>query len=234
MDATQDSAWTAHPQRIDPSSTGALSPPITILYDGLHVSGTSAVESVSNIRSFIHSSSRITAVRNLRGRDAQGFIDLIDQVSSLWPQRDGFIRGLSARCRSSRCQSWMGSFGGNVCICFTKYAKPVNYCRHRMFWDESLYVSVTFTVAAGSRTSAKESTWGAASLSNTSGSGQGTRSTKFSRCLSCEQPNSLPLLSSSIEVLPGDYRLEVPVPPQHLAFVRSLHFHRSTEFLDRL
>ena len=56
------------------------------------MSDISAVESVSYIRSFIHSSSRIAAARNLRGKEAQRLIDLIDQVSSVL-QHDDVIRG---------------------------------------------------------------------------------------------------------------------------------------------
>ena len=59
-----------------------LSSPAAILYDGLCVVDASVAESISNIQSFMHSSSRIAAARNLRGKEAQRFIDLIDQVSS--------------------------------------------------------------------------------------------------------------------------------------------------------
>ena len=59
------------------------SPPVVIdiLSNGLRVTGRSGTESLLNIRTFMHSSSRIAAARNLRGKAAQGLIDLIDQVS---------------------------------------------------------------------------------------------------------------------------------------------------------
>ena len=72
---------TLSPQGTDHSVTGVSSPLVAVLYDDLRAADTSATEFVSNIRSFIHSSSRITAARNLRGEEAQGLIDLIDQVS---------------------------------------------------------------------------------------------------------------------------------------------------------
>ena len=61
--------------------TSASSPPVAILYDGLHVTDMAEDKTVSNIRSLLHSSSQIIAARNLRGKEAQGFINLIDQVS---------------------------------------------------------------------------------------------------------------------------------------------------------
>ena len=64
------------------SAINILPSPAAILYDGLCVVDTSLAESISNFRSFIHSSSRIAAARNLRGKEAQRLIDLIDQVSS--------------------------------------------------------------------------------------------------------------------------------------------------------
>ena len=55
---------------------------VVLLYNGLRVTDMSVADSVSKIRSFVHSSSRIAAARNLRGKDAQELIDLIDQVHS--------------------------------------------------------------------------------------------------------------------------------------------------------
>ena len=80
------------PQRTDPPAVGPSSPQTTILYNGLVVADTSLAESVSNIRSFIHSSSRIAAARNLRGKEAQQLIDLIDQVCGMRLRRDD-VRG---------------------------------------------------------------------------------------------------------------------------------------------
>jgi len=79
---------TFHPQRTDPPVISASSTPVAILYGGLHALNMSVVESVSNIRSFMHSSSRIAAARDLRGKEAQGLIDLIDQVNGAWLHRD--------------------------------------------------------------------------------------------------------------------------------------------------
>ena len=67
-----------YPRRIDLSIISPSSPSVAILYDGLHVADMSVAQSVSNIRSFLHSSSRIAAARDLRGEEAQGLIDLID------------------------------------------------------------------------------------------------------------------------------------------------------------
>ena len=64
-------------QQTDPPVTGVSA---GILYDYFRVIDKSMAESVSNIRSFMHSSSRIAAARNLRGREAQRLIDLIDRV----------------------------------------------------------------------------------------------------------------------------------------------------------
>lgn len=77
-----------HPQRTDPSVINTSPPPIAILYDGRHVADVLVTGSVSNIRSFMHSSSHIAAARNLRGEEAQVLIDLIDQVSDTWFRRN--------------------------------------------------------------------------------------------------------------------------------------------------
>ena len=75
-------SWTVfYQRRSDSPVTGASPPPLATLYDGLRVVGMPVAESVSNIRSFLHSSPQIAAARNLRGEEAQGFINLIDQVS---------------------------------------------------------------------------------------------------------------------------------------------------------
>jgi hypothetical protein len=68
------------PQWNDPSVAHTSSPSADILYGGLRVVGVPAVDSVSKIRSFMHSPSQIAAARGLRGKEAQAFIDLIDQV----------------------------------------------------------------------------------------------------------------------------------------------------------
>ena len=171
------------PQWNDPSALDTPPPSVAILFSGLCVVGLSAVESVSKIRSFMHSPSRIAAARGLRGKEAQELIDLIDQVRPRL-RYDG-IRGTEQRSRLFRCRNSMGTFGNNVCICFVSSAKPPNYCLPHMFSSEPR-VSVVFTVAAGLRTSAKESTWDVAWPSNTSDSG---RRTRFSRYLSYSSPD---------------------------------------------
>ena len=93
MDTTESPRMAFHPQRTDTSKVSASSSPIVILYNGLRVVDASMAESVSNIRSFMHSSSRIAAARCLRGEEAQGLIDLIDQVSDIQFQR-GDPRGI--------------------------------------------------------------------------------------------------------------------------------------------
>ena len=49
--------------------------------DDTHVTGISVSESVSVVRSFVHSPSCVAAARNLRGKEAQCLIDAIDGVS---------------------------------------------------------------------------------------------------------------------------------------------------------
>jgi len=68
-------------RRTDTTMVSASSPPVVILYNGLNLADMSVDEYVSNIRSFMHSSSRIAAARNLRDEEAQSLIDLVDQVS---------------------------------------------------------------------------------------------------------------------------------------------------------
>jgi len=80
------------PQPADPSAIN-LSPSSTaVLCNSLHVADMSVAESISNIRSFMHSSSQIAAARNLRGEDAQRLIDFIDQVNYAQLQHD-YARG---------------------------------------------------------------------------------------------------------------------------------------------
>ena len=220
------------PQQNDPSVIHAPSPSVDILYGGLRVVDMSAVDSVSKIRSFMHSPSRVAAARDLRGKEAQGLIDLIDQVC---PQlRYDCIRGTGERRRFFHCQNWMETFGNNVRTCFISSAKPPNYCQLHMFWNKSRCVSVMSTVTAGSRTSAKGSTWDVAWLSNTSGSGRRTHSTRFSRYLSYNLPVCSLLLSLHTAVLPGNYGLEAPVSPKHLAPFGSVCLHESSMFPYRL
>ena len=68
----------------DPPVTSTSSLPVTILYDDLYVTDMSAAESVSNIRSLIHSPHLIAAAKGLRGEEAQRLIDFIDRVSDTW------------------------------------------------------------------------------------------------------------------------------------------------------
>ena len=85
---TIDNPSVFHPQQANPSTIDASPPPVDILYDGLRVADISMAKSVSGVQSFMHSSSRITAARNLRGEEAQGLIDLIDRVSGTQFQHD--------------------------------------------------------------------------------------------------------------------------------------------------
>jgi hypothetical protein len=81
MDAVEDLSPTGfYKEQTDPLVAAAPSPSVAILYNGLRVADMSVAESLSKIRSFVHSSSRIAAARNLRGKEAQELIDLIDQV----------------------------------------------------------------------------------------------------------------------------------------------------------
>jgi hypothetical protein len=83
MDAVENPSSTVF--YTQPTDSPIISSPpssVAILYNDLRVADMSAAESVSNIWSFMHSSSRITAARKLRGTEAQGLIDLIDQVRS--------------------------------------------------------------------------------------------------------------------------------------------------------
>ena len=72
-----------HPQRTDSSVISDPPPPVAIVDNGPRMADISVAESVSSIRSFIHSLSWITAAKNLRGEEAQGFINLIDRVSGI-------------------------------------------------------------------------------------------------------------------------------------------------------
>ena len=146
------------------------------------------------------------------------------------------LEELRIGCRLLNCRNWMetSGFRNNVCTYFTRSAKPANYRQPHIFYSKSLYVLVTFAVPAGSRTSTKESTWDGPWPSNSSSSGQMTRRTIFSRCLSCILPNSLSLLSLHTAILPGNYRLEESVSPQHLAFIGSFFLRGSPVFPYRL
>ena len=56
------------------------SPPVPILHDCLHAADTSITESASKVLSFLHSPYEVAVARSLRGEEAQGLIDFIDQV----------------------------------------------------------------------------------------------------------------------------------------------------------
>ena len=144
------------------------------------------------------------------------------------------LEELSTRCRRLHCQNWTENFGNNVSTCFTRSAKAVNCCQPRIFCSKSLCMSAKFIVLVGSRTLAKGSIWDVAWLSNTSGSGLRTRPTRFSRYFSYSSPNSSSSFSLHAAVLPGNYRLEAPIPSKHLASFGSFYLHRSPEFPYRL
>jgi len=127
----------------------------------------------------------------------------------------------------------MNASGNNVRTCFTNSAMPANCCRPHAFYNKNLYTTVTSTVTVDSRMSLKESTWDVAWPSNISGSGPRMYSTRFSRYLCYNPPNS-PSLSLCVAVLPGNYRMEAAVPPQHLTIAGSFCIHGSLEFPYRL
>ena len=74
----------SHPQRTQPSIINSSPPLVALLYNTLCVADMSVAELISNIRTFIHSPPLIAVARNLRGEEAQGFIELIDQVGDAW------------------------------------------------------------------------------------------------------------------------------------------------------
>ena len=67
-------------QKTGPPAIDTQSPSVAALCNSLRVADMSVTGFVSNIRSFVHSSSWIDAARSLQGEEAQGIIDLIDQV----------------------------------------------------------------------------------------------------------------------------------------------------------
>lgn len=72
-------------QRTDRSviTASSSSAAIPILHNGLRIVNMSAAESVSNVRSLVHSTHQIAVARSLRGKEAQVLIDFIDQVRGL-------------------------------------------------------------------------------------------------------------------------------------------------------
>ena len=85
MDTIEDPSRTAlYSQQTDPSVINTSPPPAVDLRDSLRVADMSVVESVSNLRTYIHSPLLIAVARNLRGEEAQEFIELIDQVGYTW------------------------------------------------------------------------------------------------------------------------------------------------------
>lgn len=71
-----------YPQQAGPSILTASSPPSPTPYNSLCVTDLSDADAVSNIRSLIHSPYQIAIARGLRGKEAEGLVDFIDQVSS--------------------------------------------------------------------------------------------------------------------------------------------------------
>ena len=197
MVSTENPLWTAlSPQRTDPSLTS----PMATLYDDLRVVDVPAAESVSNIRSFMHSSSRIAAARSLRGGEAQILVDLIDQVSGA-QLRCGVVGGIDHGCRPLRCQNWMGSFRNNAYTSYIRSAKLANCFRPRMFCNMTLCILILFVNAEGLRMSAKGSAWDGVWPSNASEFGRMTNLTRFSRYSSYNLFDNLPLLKLHIAVL---------------------------------
>ena len=128
----------------------------------------------------------------------------------------------------------MRSFENSVYTCFTRSVKPVKCCRPHTSYSKNFCMSAEFTIMAGLQMSAKESTWNAVWLSNTSEFGRRTCPTAFSRYLSTNLPSTLPILSLYLAILPGNYRLEAPVSSQHLAFAGSFCIHTPPVFPHRL
>ena len=128
----------------------------------------------------------------------------------------------------------MRSFENSVYTCFTRFVRPVKCCRPRISCSKSFCMSAEFAIMAGLQTSAKGSTWNAMWLSNTSGFGRRTCPTAFSRYPSSNLPGTVPMLSSYLAILSGNYRLEAPISSQHLTFAGSLCIHGPPVFPHRL
>lgn len=85
MDTVENPSQTVfYSQRTGPSVLDILPPLVLNLRDSLRVADISVIESISNIRTFIHSPPLIAVAKNLRGEEAQGFIELVDQVGDTW------------------------------------------------------------------------------------------------------------------------------------------------------
>ena len=151
------------------------------LHDSSHVTDVSVTESVSIIWSFIRSQYSITVARSLRGKEAQRFIDFIDRVRDQLRDCGASQYELNLTCRLPHCQNSMKSFENNVCTWSTRYAKTAKSCRPRIFYSRTLYTPTPSIAAAGSQTSAKESTWVAVWLSKTSDLERRTDQTGLSR-----------------------------------------------------
>ena len=189
---------------------------------------TSTAEFVPIISSFIHSPSSIAFVRSLRGEEAQGLIEIINQVRIVQSEHTVTplnVWELNIGHRPLRCLNWTKSSGNNACTYCTRCAKTAKHCRPRIPCSKDLCVPVPFAVTVDLQTSAQETTWGAALPSNTSGSGQRTCPTRFSRYSNPHPPCIAPWFTSKTAVLSGDHSLEASFPSQRLAVIGGFILH---------
>ena len=171
-----------YPQQIQSSEIVAPSSSAVVLYNGLRAAGVSITESVSNIQSLLHSPYRIAAARSLRGQEAQGLINLGGTQLQRRDTPRCWGTELNVTCRSLHCRKSVKSSENNVCTCFTRSAKRAECYQPHISCSGSLYLSATFAVMVGSRTSVKKSTWEIMWPSSTSGLGRGRHPTKPSKC----------------------------------------------------
>lgn len=121
-----------------------------LFWDTIYSMDIASAEGLSNITTLLHSPQKILDARNLRGDQAQRFIDLIDRVSDL-DERPPVPRVLTASRSFSHYHTSMRGCPGGPRDCSTRFAEPVGCCLPRMSFVQSSSMLESSSGQAASR-----------------------------------------------------------------------------------
>jgi hypothetical protein len=122
-----------------------------LFWDAIFSMDITSTEGLSKISTLIHSPSKITAARSLRGDDAQRVIDLTDQASNP-SKHPPAPRMLIIKCSFFHYLPLIRKYLGGSHDCSTRSAKPVGCCPHHIPFNQSPPILVNLDGAAASRT----------------------------------------------------------------------------------
>ena len=122
-----------------------------LFWDTIFSIDVASAEGLSNIRTLVHSPSKIAMARSLQDDQAQRFIDIIDQVSSS-SKRPLVPRMLIVGRSFSRYHALTRNYLGGAHGCFTRSAKLAGYYLPHTSFNQSSPILVSLDGAAALQT----------------------------------------------------------------------------------